>query len=192
MEATTTSQIKSRSDPILSPVDVVDESLRYHIPVHPMCRVPPPPRRISILSHSPSRIQPFMAIKLRIYAAVAVVLLCASSFAFAQKDGNNRRDEKRENERVRNAEQDVSQARKRISELQNELRSQWKKLDSVHDKVTKSKEELRDARDAAESELGAKLGIPNASPTSKINERSTMNCANHFRKSAQIPRVDDA
>lgn len=101
-----------------------------------------------------------MAIHVTIKAAVALAFLCASSFALAQNNGNNRREEKRENERVRNAEQDVSHARKRISELQNELRSQLRKFDSVQDKVVQSKVELRDARDAAESELGAKLGIP--------------------------------
>lgn len=82
------------------------------------------------------------------------------SLGFAQKSGNDRRDEQRENERVRNAERDVTQARKRISEIQNDLRSQLRRLDSAQDKVSVSNAKLREAREAAEAELGAKLGIP--------------------------------
>jgi chromosome segregation ATPase len=78
----------------------------------------------------------------------------------AQKNGNDRRDEQRENERVRNAEREVSQARKRISEIQNDLKSQLRRFDSAKDKVSKSKATVREAREAAESELGVKLGFP--------------------------------
>ncbi|MFO0384783.1 MAG: hypothetical protein ACK506_24045 [Pirellula sp.] len=91
---------------------------------------------------------------------IALVLNFFGSFCFAQKNGNDRRDEQRENERVRNAEREVSQARKRISEIQNDLKSQLRRFDSAQDKVSKCKATVREAREAAESELGVKLGIP--------------------------------
>lgn len=96
-----------------------------------------------------------------------LILHVFASSGFAQKSGNDRRDEQRENERVRNAERELTQARKRISELQNDLRSQIRRLDSAQDKLFTSKAKLRDAREAAEAELGAKVGIPECMATVK-------------------------
>lgn len=107
----------------------------------------------------------------------AIILLTFSSLtlvsttALAQKNNNNnknnRRDEQRENERVKRAEHEVSDARKQLAEKQTELKAALRKVDAAQVKVQADKRSLKDAEDAAESELGASLGIPEA--IAKVN-----------------------
>jgi chromosome segregation ATPase len=102
----------------------------------------------------------------------SLILHVSASLGFAQKNGSDRRDEQRENERVRTAERELTQARKRISEFQNDLRSQLRRLDSAQETVSTSKAKLREAREAAEAELGAKIGIPECMAT--VKEKRTI------------------
>ncbi len=87
----------------------------------------------------------------------------AGAVASPQKnEGNNRRDEQRENERVRSAEREVTQARKRVAELQNDLRTNLRRRDSIQENVATCEQAIREAIESAELELGDKLGIPEA------------------------------
>lgn len=102
---------------------------------------------------------------------VSLVAACFMSVpALAQKKGSNdRRDEQRENERVQKAEKEVTQSRKALNEFQGDLRTALKQLDDAQDKLVLAKRGLNEAKDSAEAELGAKLGIPEA--IAAVNEK---------------------
>jgi septal ring factor EnvC (AmiA/AmiB activator) len=95
---------------------------------------------------------------------VASIIALQPAAAQAQKNNNNqnKQDEKRENERVKDAEKKLSDARKELGQHQTKLKAAIKKLDGAEDKLTAAKRSLREAEDQIEKELGQSIGLPQA------------------------------
>jgi hypothetical protein len=95
-----------------------------------------------------------------------IVALCAIGGAVhtlaAQDRNNNRKDEKREDERVRKAQQEVSEIGKKLSASRSDLNSSLKALDQSQTKFLLANRQLREAQEAVEAELGRSIGLPEA------------------------------
>ena len=92
----------------------------------------------------------------------AFALLWLQHVAVAQKGDNPRRDEQRENERVGKAERLISDAKKDLSSIQNEIRQVMGGLEKAANELRVLRGKLREARDDVEDRLGAEIGIPEA------------------------------
>ncbi len=101
----------------------------------------------------------------RILFAFLVICTClssSSSIALGQQGNNSKQDERRENERVANAERSLSDAKKDLSAIQKDLRSETVNLEKSALSLRQLKKKARDVRDEVEDRLGAKIGIPAA------------------------------
>jgi chromosome segregation ATPase len=81
---------------------------------------------------------------------------------YGQSKAQDRKDEQRENERVKKAEKEVSEAKRELSEIEKKLKEKLRSVDAREDGLSKLLRAYRDAVDDAEQEIGASIGIPSA------------------------------
>jgi len=79
-----------------------------------------------------------------------------------QKGNNSKQDERRENERVTNAERALTDAKRDLSAIQKDLRSETGSLEKSALALRQLKKKAREVREEVEDRLGAKVGIPDA------------------------------
>ncbi len=96
------------------------------------------------------------------FLVVCTCLLGLSSIALGQKGNNSKQDERRENERVTNAERALTDAKKDLSAIQKDLRSETGSLGKSTLALRQLKKKAREVREEVEDRLGAKVGIPDA------------------------------
>ncbi len=106
-----------------------------------------------------------------ISTVLSVCLLVSSSIAFGQKGNNPKQDERRENERVANAERSLTDAKRDLSSIQKELRSEMVSLENSVLALRQLKKKAREVREEVEDRLGAIVGIPDA--LSKVRQAGT-------------------
>ena len=97
---------------------------------------------------------------------ISMTLLTPS--AYGQSKAQDRKDEQRENERVKKAEKEVSEAKRDLTEIQKKLKDKLRNVDAREDGLSKLLRAYRDAVDDAEQEIGASIGI--ASALAKVKE----------------------
>jgi DNA repair exonuclease SbcCD ATPase subunit len=88
------------------------------------------------------------------------ILLTPSGYC--QSKAQDRKDEQRENERVKRAEKEVNEAKRELAEVQKKLKEKLRSVDTREDGLTKTLRAYRAAEDDAEQEIGASIGIPSA------------------------------
>lgn len=79
-----------------------------------------------------------------------------------QSKAQDRKDEQRENERVKKAEKDVNEAKRELTDIQKKLKEKLRSVDAREDGLGKLLRAYRDTVDDAEQEIGASIGIPGA------------------------------
>lgn len=84
----------------------------------------------------------------------------SSGIALGQKGNNSKQDERRENERVANAERALADAKKDLSAIQKDLRSEAVSLEKSALALRQLRKKAREVREEVEDRLGAKVGIP--------------------------------
>jgi chromosome segregation ATPase len=94
---------------------------------------------------------------------MGLVLLLAifSEDACAQKKGNAA-DERKENQRVANAEREVAQLKKELSAIQKSVKEDLGQLAKRESALVQLRKNMRQVREDVEDRLGEKLGIPSA------------------------------
>jgi hypothetical protein len=90
---------------------------------------------------------------------------------YGQSKAQDRKDEKRENERVKKAEKEVSETKRELAEIQKKLKEKLRSIDAREDGLSKLLRAYRDAVDDAEQEIGASIGIPSAMAKVKENRK---------------------
>lgn len=97
-----------------------------------------------------------------------IALLAASALAFPlpasadQKGNKPGNQEKKDNEKVRDAQKDVSQAREKLNDAQQELRRVERELDQAEAKEKAAVRGIQAAREKAEERLGKTIGYDRA------------------------------
>ncbi len=81
---------------------------------------------------------------------------------YGQSKAQDRKDEQRENERVKKAEKDVNEAKRELTDIQKKLKEKLRSVDAREDGLGKLLRAYRDTVDDAEQEIGASIGIPGA------------------------------
>lgn len=99
----------------------------------------------------------------------SMTLLAPSGYG--QSKAQDRKDEKRENERVKKAEKEVSETKRELAEIQKKLKEKLRSIDAREDGLSKLLRAYRDAVDDAEQEIGASIGIPSAMAKVKENRK---------------------
>lgn len=103
--------------------------------------------------------------------ATCALFMCAAFFlsttlfvpsGYGQSKAQDRKDEQRENERVKKAEREVSETKRELAEIQKKLKDKLRSVDAREDGLSKLLRAYRDAEDDAEQEIGASIGIPSA------------------------------
>lgn len=92
---------------------------------------------------------------------VGLLLVINCDLAWAQK-GANSRDERRENQRVAAAEKTLSEVKKELASIQNDLKREMGHLEKGEASLIQLRKAVRQAKEDAEDRLGDKLGIPKA------------------------------
>ena len=105
------------------------------------------------------------------FLVACTCLLGSSGIAFGQKGNNSKQDERRENERVANAERALADAKKDLSAIQKDLRSEAVSLEKSALALRQLKKKAREVREEVEDRLGAKVGIPDA--LTKVRQAGT-------------------
>ncbi|MFN9417594.1 MAG: hypothetical protein ACK578_08895 [Pirellula sp.] len=100
------------------------------------------------------------ALVLSVAFLVSMTLLTPSGYG--QSKAQDRKDEQRENERVKKAEKEVNEAKRELTEIQKKLKEKLRSVVTREDGLSKLLRAYRDAEDEAEQEIGASIGIPNA------------------------------
>ena len=90
---------------------------------------------------------------------------------YSQNKAQDRKDEQRENERVKNAEKEVNEAKRDFAEIQKKLKEKLRSIDAREDSLSKTLRSYREAEDDAEQEIGASIGIPSALAKVKENRK---------------------
>lgn len=99
---------------------------------------------------------------LRLLVASLMFAFVGGGQAYAQRGDANRRDEKRENQRVQAAEKEVGEAKKKLAEAQKQVKARIKDLDQSNLQVVGARRRYREAEELAEEQFGDVLGIPRA------------------------------
>jgi chromosome segregation ATPase len=81
---------------------------------------------------------------------------------YCQSKAQDRKDEQRENERVKKAEKELNEAKRELTEMQKKLKEKLRSVDAREVGLTKMLRAYREAEDDAEQEIGASIGIPSA------------------------------
>lgn len=90
---------------------------------------------------------------------LCIILVCAGTPAWAQKN-NRRNDERRENERVKNAQEHLQQTQKNQSELSKQVKTAASAVTAAERTVKLARDKVRDEKENAEQRLDSKSGIP--------------------------------
>lgn len=98
----------------------------------------------------------------RALLSLSLSFLMMHGTVYAQRNNSNSRDEKRENQRVREAEKEVGEARKKLSDAQRLVKDRLKVLEQSNAKIIEARRKYRDAEELAEEQFGKALGIPEA------------------------------
>jgi chromosome segregation ATPase len=97
--------------------------------------------------------------------------LLLAPVCYSQNKAQDRKDEQRENERVKNAEKEVNEAKRDFAEIQKKLKEKLRSIDAREDSLSKTLRSYREAEDDAEQEIGASIGIPSALAKVKENRK---------------------
>ena len=97
--------------------------------------------------------------------------LLLAPVCYSQNKAQDRKDEQRENERVKNAEKEVNEAKRDFVEIQKKLKEKLRSIDAREDSLSKTLRSYREAEDDAEQEIGASIGIPSALAKVKENRK---------------------
>ena len=92
--------------------------------------------------------------------ALLASLVLFSNSTLAQKGNSPKQDERKENERVARAERLVADAKKDLSSIQKEWKSELGRLERSKLALQQRKKKARDTREDAEDRLGADANRP--------------------------------
>lgn len=111
---------------------------------------------------------------IRTHLLLGVILvngLLLAPVCYSQNKAQDRKDEQRENERVKNAEKEVNEAKRDLAEIQKKLKEKLRNIDAREDSLSKLLRSYREAEDDVEQEIGASIGIPSALAKVKENRK---------------------
>lgn len=93
------------------------------------------------------------------FATLLLLIFLSSGVVLAQSDSKNRKDEKKENQRVEQTRREWSQSQSELKKLQDEWEGKYQTLLSVRKDYLQAKRNLELAKERAEEHLGKELGI---------------------------------
>lgn len=97
----------------------------------------------------------------KLVAAILASSLClvVTAPAWAQKNNRNQQDEKRENQRVANAQKEVRSQQGELNEAEQKLRSAMRSSNGLEATVAKAREHLRETRERVADQMAKSMGI---------------------------------